>query len=242
MLPTPGWPRARATGHRGPGRRVGAQRLPAAPAAGAERLSRSLPRTPSLPALTQQDASWPGHPASPPAPAHRLPGPAASAEPAPLRRWQGHPVRHRVSCVGTASPAAPSPALRVSVISAPAGVSGRFGSRTQRAAAEPASATVSAGLGDVFWQGHGGESSQSPTKRRPRRGPLGSGPCTARHTERGMAPRGTAGYNWLGPAQSGEPQLAQGPSPPALAPALAPASGVNYTQRDLALNLLAEQR
>lgn len=57
-----------------------------------------------------------------------------------------------------------------------------------------------------------------------------------------MAHRGTVGYNWLGLAQSGEPQLAQGPSPPALAPALAPVSRVNYTQRDLALNLPAEQR
>lgn len=171
MLPTPGWPRARAIGHRGPGRRVGAQRLPAAPAAGAEQLSRSFPRTQSLPALSQQDASWPGHPASPPAPAHHLPGPAASAEPAPLRRWQGHPVQHCVSCVGTASPAAPSPGLRVSVISAPpvpapAGLSGHFGSRTQRAAAEPASVTVSAGLGDMFWQGQGGNSSQTPTHQK----------------------------------------------------------------------------
>lgn len=55
-----------------------------------------------------------------------------------------------------------------------------------------------------------------------------------------MAHCGTVGYNWLGLAQSGEPQLAQGPSPPAMAPALA--SRVNYTQRDLALNLPAEQR
>lgn len=183
MLPTPGWPRARATGQRGPGRRVGAQRLPAAPAAGAKQLSRSFPRTRSLPALTQQDASRPGHPASPPAPAHHLPGPAASAEPAPLRWWQGHPVQHCVSCVGTASPtapslglrvfiiSAPSPGLRVFVISAPpvpapAGLSGHFGCRTQWAAAEPASVTVLAGLGDTFWQGQGGNSSQTPTHQK----------------------------------------------------------------------------
>lgn len=144
---------------------------------GCRAASRSLPHSPSLPVLTQQETSWPGHPASP-APAHRPPGPAAAAEPTWPRCWQRHPGS-TVPPVGTASPTAPAqhPAhLSPSGASPCQRVRGCFGAQTLQAVAEPGSATVLAGRGDTCWQGHGGDSSRSPSERCPGRSPLRSGP------------------------------------------------------------------
>lgn len=235
----PGWAPVSHPGlAKGGGQAGGCSADPGRAGSGHRAASRSLPRTPSLPALTQWDASWPGHPASLPAPAHRLPGLAASAEPTPLRHWGGHPMWLHASCVGTASPTAQGsgsqPPQPLQCHRHRRG-RGRFGSWTQWAAAELASR--------LGWGMHGGGDRE------------GAAPSPGGLLALALAWHGTAwhimahrawrvGSNRLGTAQPGEPQPAAGtgPSPPALAPAPAPASGVDYTQRDLALNLPAEQR
>lgn len=165
---------------------------------------------------------------------------------------------------GTASPTAPGTGLRVPLASAPFGVSPRqhvrgcFGAALQ-AAAEPGSATLSVG-GHVL-AGTGRGQIMDPLRKVAQEELSWIWPwhstswhstaqhgrvqhVTARHGTQSVAQHTMAHRAWHRKVELAqcstdmEPQLARGPSPPALALA----SRVDYMQRDLALNLPAEQQ